>query len=89
MTNPIKSSAGFVNKILLDLYKPKFQEIFKNHPKGSEIVESLCKGDNAPELIELWFAESEMHNWQKLMEMGNRGAERQGDTVTFEIHKGD
>lgn len=55
-----------VGKILLDLYRPRFMEQFKNHPKGPEIVELLCRGGNPPELIDLWFAEAERYTFDKL-----------------------
>ena len=66
MTKHIKGSAGLRNKVLLDLYKPRLMEQFKNHPRGPEIVEMMCQGDNPPELIDLWFAEAEMYSWEKL-----------------------
>lgn len=69
--------------VILNAYRPRFEEQFKNHPKGKEIVEKLCSGDNPPELVDLWFSEAESYNWKAL-----RSAERPGDEngcVTFRV----
>lgn len=78
--------------MLLDLYRPRFMTQFQNHPRGAEIVEMLCQGDNPKELIDLWFAEAERYNWEKLMQGANRGPAGQisedGKTVIFQVFKG-
>lgn len=82
---PGKSEA--VGKMLLDLYRPRFELQFAHHPKRAEIVEMLCQGDNPPELVDLWFAEAEMYTWEALSTKPIRGAVRQ--PVKFAIVKGE
>ena len=81
-----------VTQMLLELYRPRFMEQFKNHPKGAELVEMLCQGDNPKELVDLWFAEAEMYNWEALMRPSRGPAgqiSKDGKNVVFAIHKGE
>lgn len=65
-----------IGRMLLDIYRPRFELQFAHHPNGKEIVDMLCQGGNPPELIELWFAEAEQHTWEA-MSRPIRGAARQ------------
>lgn len=76
-----------LGRVLLDLYRPRFEEQFRNHPKGKEIVELMCQGDNPPELVDLWFAEAESYNWKTLMSAAPRGPS--GQPIKFQVIKGE
>lgn len=71
--------------ILLDIYRPRFQARFANHPNGKEIVEMLCNGGNPPELVTLWFAEAESYDYEAM----GKAAANGGKVVKFAVIKGD
>lgn len=82
------STEKSIGRVLLDLYRPRFELQFAYHPKGKEIVEMLCQGGNPPELVELWFAEASSYQLEALRPP-IRGAMRQGaGNIKFAIAKG-
>lgn len=82
------STEKSIGRMLLDLYRPRFELQFAYHPKGKEIVELLCQGGNPAELVELWFAEAAAYYFEA-MRPPIRGAMRQGGgNVKFAIVKG-
>lgn len=79
-----------MGKKLLELYRDRFNEHFKNHPNGKEIVSMLVRGECPKELVDLWFAEAEMYNWEKLSgpHRGPSGHSRgDGKIVRFPVHR--
>lgn len=80
-----------INTMLLDLYRPRFELVFCHHPHGKEIVQMLCMGGNAPELVNLWFAEAEAYTAEAMMRPIRGATRHPGATgnLKFQIVKGD
>lgn len=83
-----KSLAPFVWKC----YGKVFEHRFRYHPKKEEILKRMEEGDFSAELIDLWFAEAEMYEWEKLIKRipgGDSGPCGPSKTITFKMHRGE
>lgn len=77
-----------VMQIILNAYRPRFEEQFKYHPNKEEIVDRLCEGGNPIELVELWFAEADRYSAESMLNaIGNASVET-NDTIRFERFDG-
>lgn len=62
-----KALDNLLGSFLGELYKPRYEQQFADHPNKDEIVKRLVSGDASVEQIELWFAEASSYAWKIIM----------------------
>jgi hypothetical protein len=65
-----------------DIYRPRIEAHFKDHPLHDVIMQAYDRGDASPEQWDLWFSETESIGWERLMALGDKLAKGE-ITLTF------
>lgn len=75
-----------LGKTLWEIYLPRFEYHFADHPEKDEIIRSMREDRNTPEQIEQWFNEASSYTFEK--KMSHTQPDNGDGTVTYEIYRG-